>query len=149
MVDRQLLGVGKVGKYMYSIVIPCYKSAETIQTVIEETGKEMAYLYTIARNLCMDEFRKKPVLNIDDYSDLPAGKAGEPESITDGIAIEGALEYLPEDLREIVVMRYVSGMSAANIGKVVGLSRFSVNRRLKEGLAALRKIMEGGSNHDR
>ncbi len=25
----------------------------------EDTGKEMAYLYTIARNLCMDEFRKE------------------------------------------------------------------------------------------
>lgn len=27
----------------------------------EDTGKEMAYLYTIARNLCMDEFRNATV----------------------------------------------------------------------------------------
>ncbi len=26
---------------MYSIVIPCYKSSETIETVVTETAKEM------------------------------------------------------------------------------------------------------------
>jgi DNA-directed RNA polymerase specialized sigma24 family protein len=30
-------------------------------------------------------------------------------------------------------------MSAADIGKVVGMSRFAVHRRLKEGLALLKK----------
>ena len=36
----------------------------------EDTGKEMAYLYTIARNLCMDEFRREKSLDIDAYSEL-------------------------------------------------------------------------------
>lgn len=36
----------------------------------EDTGKEMAYLYTIARNLCMDEFRREKSLDIDVYSEL-------------------------------------------------------------------------------
>ena len=109
----------------------------------ENTGKEMAYLYTIARNLCMDEFRRNKSDNIDDYSDLlPDCKKG-PESVIDDIAIESALDKLPAELREIVVMRYVSEMSAADIGKVVGMSRFSVNRRLKEGLSLLKKALGG------
>lgn len=115
----------------------------------KDTGKEMAYLYTIARNLCMDEFRKKEVLNIEDYEDLTACKSFEPESSVDGIAIEEALEKMPEELREIIVMRYMSDMSAADIGKVMNMSRFSANRRLKEGLLMLRKIMEGGNQNDR
>lgn len=118
-------------------------------TSYTDTGKEMAYLYTIARNLCMDEFRKNRALDIDDYSDLPAKSDVEPESITAKIAIETALENLPDELREIVVMRYVSDMSAADIGDVMGMSRFSVNRRLKEGLGILRKTLEGGSGYDR
>lgn len=115
----------------------------------KDTGKEMAYLYTIARNLCMDEFRKNRALNIEDYTGLSSISDSEIEGITDGIAIESALGELSDELREIIVMRYVSEMSAADIGKVIGMSRFSVNRRLKEGLAILRKIMEGGVNHDR
>ncbi|MBR2824818.1 MAG: RNA polymerase sigma factor [Solobacterium sp.] len=109
----------------------------------EDTGKEMAYLYTIARNLCMDEFRKNTMLDIDAYPNLFSCESLKSENVIDRIAIEDALEQLTEELREIIVMRYVSDMSVADIGKVMGISRFSVNRRLKEGLRILRKILEG------
>ena len=115
----------------------------------EDIGKEMAYLYTIARNLCMDEFRKKKPDNIDDYPELMACSDKEPESVIESMAIEKALDRLSDELREIVVMRYVSDMSAADIGKVLEMSRFSVNRRLKEGLGILRKELEGGQHGDR
>ena len=109
----------------------------------ENTGKEMAYLYTIARNMCMDEFRRKKPDNIENYPDLIACSNKEPESVIEGIAIETALDRLPDELREIVVMRYVSEVSLADIGKVLGMSRFSVNRRLKEGLSLLKKALGG------
>ena len=115
----------------------------------EDTGKEMAYLYTIARNLCMDEFRRKVTVDIDEYPDLLACKDTEPESVLNSIAIEKALDRLPDDLRDIVVMRFVSDMSAADIGKVMGITRFSVNRRLKEGLGILRKWLGGENVNDR
>ncbi len=115
----------------------------------KDTGKQMAYLYTIARNLCTDEFRRKTILDIEAYPDLPACKDSEPENVIDGIVIEEALERLPEDVREIVVLRYVCGISAADIGKVMGISRFSVNRKLKEGLGILRKLLGGEYRDDR
>lgn len=109
----------------------------------------MAYLYTIARNLCMDEFRKNKPDNIDDYPELLACDSKEPESIIDEIAIEAALDLLPDELKEIVVMRYISDMSAADIGKILGMSRFSVNRRLREGLKSLEKLLGGERCDDR
>jgi len=115
----------------------------------EDTGKEMAYLYTIARNLCVDEFRRKTTLDIEAYPDLPAYRDSEPENVIDGIVIEEALEQLPEDLREIVVLRYACDISAADIGKVMGISRFSVNRRLKEELGTLRNLLGGEYCDDR
>ena len=108
----------------------------------EDTGKEMAYLYTIGRNLCMDAFRKKELLNIEDCSELESASCSETE-LLDQITIEMALDRLPDELREIVVMRYISEMSSAEIGKVLGMSRFSVNRRLKEGLEILKKALGG------
>ncbi|MBP5165634.1 MAG: sigma-70 family RNA polymerase sigma factor [Oscillospiraceae bacterium] len=115
----------------------------------KDTGKQMAYLYTIAGNLCKDVFRRKTILDIEAYPDLPARRDSEPENAIDGIVIEEALERLPEDLREIVVLRYVCGISAADIGKVMGISRFSVNRRLKAGLAALKGLLGGEYSDDR
>ena len=114
-----------------------------------DTGKEMAYLYSIARNLCMDELRRTKPKSISDYPDLMANCNTEPERILNGIAIEQALDQLPEHLREIVVMRYMSEISVSDIGKIMGISRFSANRRVKEGLALLKKIMEGGCDDDR
>ena len=113
----------------------------------QDTEKEMAILYTIARNLCIDEFRRAApqcIESIEDHTELAACKEAEPESHLDRVAVEAALEELPEDLRELVVMRYVCEMSAADIGRIMKMSRFSVNRRLKEGLGRLKTILEGG-----
>lgn len=112
----------------------------------EETGKEMAYLYTIARNLCMDEFRREKPLDIDSYSELLEYQDMRTDYIMDSLAVTEALEKLPDNLREIVVLRYVSEMSSADIGKILNLSRFSVNRRLKEGLKILKNIMGGDAD---
>lgn len=112
----------------------------------EETGKEMAYLYTIARNLCMDEFRREKPLDIDSYSELLECQDMRTDYIMDSLAVTEVLEKLPDNLREIVVLRYVSEMSSADIGKILNLSRFSVNRRLKEGLKILKNIMGGDAD---
>lgn len=109
----------------------------------KDTGKEMAYLYTIARNLCVDEFRKQKHLNIEDLSDSIASERSEPETVINRLTIEKALESLPEELREIVTLRYISEISTADIGKIMGMSRFAVQRRLKTGLAILKKELEG------
>ena len=108
----------------------------------EDTGKELAYLYTIARNMCIDEYRKQKTLNIDDYEDLQAGESVGQENVINQVAIEKALASIPEDLREIVTLRYISEVSAADIAKIVGMSRFAVNRRIKHGLAQLRELLE-------
>ena len=108
----------------------------------KDTGKEMAYLYTIARNLCIDGFRKPKAENIDGYASSAAYAMSEQEKAVTQLALEKALNKLPDDLREIVTLRYVSGISAADIGRIVGMSRFSVYRRLKESLRILKKYLE-------
>ena len=109
----------------------------------KDTGKEMAYLYTIARNLCISEFRRPQNLDIDDYSEQICDDSYSIQQISDRVSVEQALEKLPEDIREMVVLRYINGLSAADIGNILGISRFSVNRRLKEGLKLMKDYMEG------
>ena len=110
----------------------------------KETGKELAYLYTTARNLCIDEFRKNKPLAIDDYQEIPASEKSEPEHSILQMDIENALEKLPEDLREIIMLRYTNDMSVTDIAKITKLSRFAVHRRIKEGLALLKKYLKEG-----
>ncbi|MBO4591633.1 MAG: RNA polymerase sigma factor [Eubacterium sp.] len=110
----------------------------------KETGKELAYLYTMARNLCIDEFRKNKPQTLEEYEEIPADDKSEPEHYIMQMDIENALENLPEDLREIIMLRYTNDMSVMDIAKITNLSRFAVHRRIKEGLALLKKYMKEG-----
>ena len=108
-------------------------------------GKEMAYLYTIARNLCIDYFRKQKEELIED---LPAkiqempDSSDKVESIVDQLSIEQALDHLTDDEREAVVLRFSGELSVEDIAKSMDISRFAVRRRILSALEKLRKEME-------
>ena len=108
-------------------------------------GKEMAYLYTIARNLCIDYFRKQKEELIED---LPAkiqempDSSDKVESIVDQLSIEQALDHLTDYEREAVVLRFSGDLSVEDIAKSMDISRFAVRRRISSALEKLRKEME-------
>ena len=108
-------------------------------------GKEMAYLYTIARNLCIDSFRKQKDEMIEDLpakiQEMPESR-DKVESIVDRVSIEQALDRLTADEREAVVLRFSGELSVEDIAKTMGISRFAVRRRISSALEKLRKEME-------
>ncbi len=109
----------------------------------KDTGREMAYLYTIARNLCIDELRKPVTESLDEHFDLPDSGGNNPETELENKELRAALEKLPEDLREIIVLRYTDEMSVTDIARVTGMSRYAVHRRLNEGLSRLKRMLKG------
>ena len=108
-------------------------------------GKEMAYLYTIARNLCIDSFRKQKDEMIEDLpakiQEMPESR-DKVESIVDRVSIEQALDRLTADEREAVVLRFSGELSVEDIAKTMDISRFAVRRRISSALEKLRKEME-------
>lgn len=98
-------------------------------------GKALQYLYTVARNLCIDEYRKKR------QECLPEELAGEDteERLLTSVAVKTALEELSGEDRELILLRYVNEVPAAVIGRLLGMSRFAVYRRTKGILAILEK----------
>lgn len=105
------------------------------------TGKELAYLYTIAGNLCIDYFRKRPPLPLEALPPETATREDEPK-IMDRISIECAMDTLKAEEREAVMLRYSCGLSVMQIGKIMGISRFAVHRRLAGAMEKLRKEMQ-------
>lgn len=102
-----------------------------------EHGKPLAYLYTIARNLCADRYRtqKPSVGELDE-------RIADPHDESDGFELAEMISRLPEADREIIALKYDQGLSIIEIGTVLGLSRFAVSRRLKKALAELRRWIE-------
>lgn len=129
-----------------------------------DKGKELPYLYTVARNLCIDEFRKKKFggtgetdtgITIDDVSvkdsypgsDVMAAACDKSEEWIDIMILRAAIAKLPPEEQELLLLRYVNEVSVASICKITGISRFAVYRRLSKSLKWLKKelIKEGFS----
>ena len=102
------------------------------------------YLFTIARNLCIDAARAKrpPAAPLD--VDVPdRSPDADPAAACAGSEVGALVEALDPDLREVVELRFDQGFKVGEIASVLGVSRFAVNRRLNRALAELKRGLEG------
>lgn len=111
----------------------------------QNTGRALQYLYTVARNLCIDEYRKKHCESLSgELTELEIGsRAGTAGSMEDklltSITVKAALEELEEADRELVLLRYVNEVPIGIVGRLFGMSRFAVYRRTKNILKILQE----------
>lgn len=131
----------------------CYfklRSRETAEDVTQEAflryferfsdRDSVALLYTIAKNLCIDRLRRTPFEPLDE--DIPT--ESHEDIVIEKLSVRSALEALSEDMREILLLRYCSGLGISQIAGIMGISRFAVSRRLKTAEKSLREnLMEG------
>ena len=104
----------------------------------KESGKGLNYLYTIARNLCIDEYRKRVT------EELPEDLVSESieETIVEGLDMRQALLALTPMERELVLLRFVNEVPVKVLCELQECSRFALNRRLKQVLKKLRGFLE-------
>lgn len=105
-----------------------------------DNGRELSYLYTIAKNLCADEFRKKTVYNVEDVEDTASGDSAE--EWINNLVLRAAIEKLPREEQELLFLRYVNEISVTSICRMTGISRFSVYRRLSKALKRLKESLK-------
>jgi DNA-directed RNA polymerase specialized sigma24 family protein len=60
-----------------------------------------------------------------------------------------ALEQLPDDVRDVVVLRTIRGLAGTEVAGLLGVSTASVSMRLHRGLELMRKCLcRAGSGDD-
>jgi RNA polymerase sigma-70 factor, ECF subfamily len=124
----------------------------------EAKARFTTWLYTVARNLCVDSARKESYRRADSL-DAPARANDEPEGRTLGETVpdegpspergafslqlrpllEKALAGLPEAQREVFVLREIVGLPFKEIGQVTGVSENTVKSRMRYALEGLRE----------
>ena len=104
----------------------------------KENGKKLNYLYTIARNLCIDEYRKRVTEELPEEIALESAE----EAIVEGLDMRRALAKLTPMERELVLLRFVNEVPVKVICELQECSRFTLNRRLKQVLKKLRGYLE-------
>lgn len=101
----------------------------------KEIGKKLSYLYTIARNLCMDQFRKNEGLSLTE----DIGDKGIENEIIQSLTLKQAVLHLELDEQELIFLRYVNEIPINHISVIMNISRYSVYRKTKECLKKLQK----------
>ena len=105
-----------------------------------DNGKELPYLYTIAKNLCIDEFRKQTV---DSIEELENEATSDPsEEWVDALVLRSIVSKLPTDEQELLFLRYANELPITSICKITGLSRFAVYRKLSKSLKWLKEELK-------
>lgn len=103
----------------------------------------MRFLYTVAHNLCIDEYRKQQNQPLSDSMELM--ESAEPfdlaEEISMRVFVQGALEKLEASDRELLLLRYVNEVPVSVIGKLYGISRFCVRRKIKNAVKEFKKYL--------
>lgn len=101
-------------------------------------------MYTIARNLCIDERRKKKPVSLEDAGQWEEGLCGKnmEDEILNGRILREAVEKLEQQERDILFLRIVNGEPLSVIGQMFHLSRYAVYRRCQNALKKLRKELD-------
>ncbi len=127
----------------------CADVFEKVQRKLPEYDEKKAsvstWIFTITRNTVIDYFRRsRPSEELnEEWSDDSAVEEGilQTESLTE---LASALKKLPQQLMDIVVLRYYDGKPLTEIAQMMSLSYGAVKLRHQNALALLKEYMQVG-----
>ncbi len=124
----------------------CSEVFEKVQRKLDDFDSSKAsvstWVFTITRNTVIDHYRRSK-----EGAELDENMAGDfvvDESLLNTESLESlaaALKKLPQELRDIIVLRYYDGKPLTEIAQLMGLSYGAVKLRHQNALVMLKKLM--------
>jgi RNA polymerase sigma factor (sigma-70 family) len=116
-----------------------------------EQGKFLPWAMRVAHNLCMDHFRKvrhNVPVTLPDGMDISHLVGGTTETASDKMeqrqvnaSVRQLIEQLPEEQREVIILRMYGDLSFKEIADLTSVSINTALGRMRYGLLNLRKMI--------
>jgi len=131
------------------VFIRCFKSLRKLN----DKEKFTSWMYTIAVNQVRDHWRKRKELLILDSDagegsliDKLQGELPAPDELSESGSraevVRKALEMLPPEQKEVLILKIYQGLKFSEIAEVVGAPLNTVKSRLYYGLSSMKKIFK-------
>ena len=143
---------------LYSYVLAIVKNPYDTQDIVQDTylkvrasahlyqkqGKPLAWLFTIARNLAMDLFRRNSrFLSEEAFEMDDTLEYSYVTEMTDRLVLETAMNILTERERQILLLHLVAGIRHREIAANLGLPLSTVLSCYQRTLKKLKRYLEG------
>ena len=105
-------------------------------------GNFRAYLFTIAHNVLMDQFRRRPPEAVCDVQAVADGSPERDAANLEAVErLKALIAALPAAQREALIMHREAGLTIREIARVTGIAEEGVKSRLRYAMAKLRRGM--------
>lgn len=148
----------KTGNMIFSYALSLLRNREDAEDAMQETylkirsaahlyhpmGKPMAWIFTIARNVCLMKLRQqKHYLGVSIEEIKEDCGCSQIKDREDRIVLETAFQILSKEECQVIVLYAVSGMKHREISEILNLPISTVLSRYNRGIKKLRKELEG------
>jgi RNA polymerase sigma-70 factor (ECF subfamily) len=100
-----------------------------------------AWILRVARNVALDHLRQRRPIPCEEVRELDARRDDDGDAQQTSLTLREALEDLPEDQREVIVLRHLVGLSPGEIAGRLDKTEPSVHGLHHRGRGALRSAL--------
>ena len=136
------------------IFLKFYKNLDNWQ---DQGYQPSAYLYTIARSVMADHFRKlgrtgKKINQSEEFLEILADSSQSPQASViqqeERTQLYTAMKTLPQNYQEVLLLRYSEGLPSREIAEIIGKSDVATRKLLSRAVQTLSEIMHRMPNQD-
>ena len=145
---------------VYSFILSLTKSPHEAEDIMQETylsvwtkagsyiplGKPLAWVFTIARNLCYMRFREQRLrsdMTLEDLTDKEEGTYWEPlEQAADRKVLLDALGGISSEERQIVLLHAAAGMKHREVAEALEMPLATVLSKYNRSMKKLQEILK-------
>ena len=131
---------------LHDCFVQIYNSANQYKS----SGKPMAWILTITRNLCMQKFRRdSKVIDLPDDDWEIYLESKDDMSVEEKLLIKKCMRSLPTEDLQIIILHAVCGYKMREIAEILGVPLSTVLSKHSRSIKKLRQSLEEESRDDR